>query len=223
MHSNYYADESRSLKIHLIICLISQLFLGASIIITSSIYWIRYCVFYYGLYAVDDIYSNADFDDDSISDIQDDCDDDSYDDYKLELDDGGYAYINVNLMCDGFCDNIDDLKSGSDTMIVFTAFTLVFLALNMTVVLVRIIRPGFRPKYIPFILGGLTFMTYLIGICLYLGLGNFGDYDDCQEYSDEDCYDFSVRAGLVLGIINVVAIFGNSLYAFFFTRKAFMN
>lgn len=214
----YSANETQSCKTHLFAYVILQMLLGIAIILAASSYWFKYCVFNFGLYSVDDIYSDIEFDDETISDIQEDCSNDKFDSFTVQDDDGIIRYLSINYACKGFCDNIDSIRGASNAMIVMTSFTLVCLVLNVAISIANIIRPGVVDKWVYTILGSSASLLYLLGICIYVGIGDFSGYNECES-AYFNCEDFEVRGGLILGPLIGAGLIGVTFYGFAFTQK----
>lgn len=180
------------------------------VISATSLYWFRYCIFDFGLNKVSDIYSNVDLDCDDISDVQDNCDDISYD---------GDYYIDPENFCEDFCDNVDNIKEGSDAMITLTSFTLVLLLVNIILVLIRACKQRFRPKCVPIVIGGLSAALYALGFIIYMSIANFDSFEDCEN--DDICEDFEVYGGIILSGLVMITMVIIQIYGFITTRKAY--
>ena len=103
-------------------------------------------------------------------------------------------------------------------MIVMTSFTLVCLALNVALSTANIIRPGLVDKWVHTILGSSASLLYLFGICMYVGIGDFSDYNECES-TYFNCEDFEVSGGLILGPLIAAALTGVTFYGYAFTQK----
>lgn len=218
----YSANEPQSYKTHFFAYVILQVMLGVTIILAASSYWFKYCIFNFGLYSVDDIYSDVEFDDETISDIQEDCGNDKFNAFTVQDDDGIIRYLSIDYACKGFCDNIDSIRGASDAMIVMTTFTLLCLVLNVAISTANIIRPGLVNKWVHTILGSCASLLYLFGICIYVGIGDFSGFIECES-TYFNCEDFEVSGGLILGPLIAAALIGVTFYGFAFTQKDFLT
>jgi hypothetical protein len=205
MYQEY--DDTRAIRVHLYFYALCQFIAGIIAIIAASLYWFRYCIFDFGLYVVDDIYSNISLDYDDIPEVQDGCDDGDFDSIE-------------DYFCEDFCDHVDDIRQGSDAMITLTSFTLLLLLLNILLVLVRICKQSFRPKIVPIIVGGLSSILYLLGFIIYLGSTNFSSFDDTEgdDIEDLDVYGAVYMAGFLAFTMILIQIYG-----IICTRKAYFN
>lgn len=219
METDLFTNESRSTKIHLIIYLILQISAAILIITSYLLYWIRYCVFDFGLYHTQDIYKNVDFHEHNISDLKEDCDNGELSNLVFEYKDKVYS-LDIEDICRGFCDNVDKIYNANYAMFILTWITLGLICLNGLVVLMRLLEPMYRPFYLPIALGIFSFLTYFAGICTYLVVGDFYEYKGCDDYLI-NCEDFQPLEGVFIGIISVCLLFVVNFYGILFTRKAY--
>jgi len=205
-------ETSRNQKLHLIIFIALELIFGILIIVSLSVTWFNYCLWEFGVVDVEFIDGDQKgfYSPDTIDEMQDDtCDDDNIKNY-------------LDAMCDEFCDNVDQIRSASDAMITFATFTLVVMLATIVVYGLRIFTERVKFKFVPFI-SVIQCPIYLFGMILYGGIGKFTNFDDEDCYSNYDCDDYTVKAGLGLAIFIVIALVPINLYGFFFTRKAFLD